>query len=96
MFIYQFATHAGAVSYEALGHAEMSKPTGGVTPQPFAVSGIPGAHGLHTTTSDGSVVHIVSFAKGPYAVQIVTNAKSAAADVTPTAVQLAAQQYAKL
>ena len=95
VFIYRFATHAGAAAYEARGHAEMAADKS-IKPQSFTVTGIPGAHGLHATTSDGTDVHVVSYVKGVYAVQIVTTAKDAAADIAPSAADLATEQYAKV
>jgi hypothetical protein len=70
IFVYQFATPAGAQSY--LPHWRASAISGNdrATPVPFSPTNLPGAIGLRAGDRRGSS-GVVLFAKGPYAVQAV-------------------------
>jgi hypothetical protein len=71
LFLYQFKDEAGTASYEARTLDGLEGATA------FDVPGVPDAKGLEHSDDDVSAAVIV-FTKGPYLVQVVTNASSLA------------------
>jgi hypothetical protein len=93
IFLYQFATRAGALSYVAHWRTAVIADVSGSPPVPFA-SLVPGAIGLQST-SDRASSGVVLFAKGVYAVQAVATA-GPGRDPRPPTNSLALAQYALL
>jgi hypothetical protein len=93
-YVYQFADHAGAVEYTNRMTAVISAPTEGVTISRFDVPGINGAAGVNGTVDKFSSSS-VSFAKGPYSVQMVVSGSSPTGLET-MASAMAEEQYSRL
>lgn len=94
LFLYQFADPAGASKYLQSTAKAALAPLDGATVTPFAVPGIAGATGVQGK-SGGTTFHDVEFVKGNYLVMVETNDEHGDA-AKPSAVDLAAQQYARL
>jgi hypothetical protein len=93
IFLYQFATRAGAISYVAHWRTAVIADVSGSPPAPFA-SLVPGAFGLQSKT-DRASSGVVLFAKGVYAVQAVATG-GPGRDPRPPTNSLAFAQYALL
>jgi hypothetical protein len=93
IFVYQFATGAGALVYVAHWRTAVIADVSGSPPVPFT-SPVPGAIGLQST-SDRASSGVVLFAKGVYAVQAVATA-GPGQDPQPPTNSLAVAQYALL
>ena len=94
IFLYQFATPAGASSYVLHWRDAILAGNTGPTPVPFSPLNIPGALGLRAFNVDGSS-GVVLFAKGPYVVQALVTG-GANMDQSLAASALALAQYARL
>jgi hypothetical protein len=93
VYVYQFATPAGAISYLSHWRASVIAGAARAAPVPFT-SSVPGAIGLQGNDARGSS-GVVLFAKGPYAVQAVSTDGPRIDESTPTTA-LAFAQYALL
>ena len=99
IFLYQFATPAGAQAYVQHWAAAIEGANSGTAPVAFTPALVPGATGLRAQDADGAQ-GVVLFAKGPYAVQALStisaqyNAKKPTyPDQSVPASLLAAAQY---
>ncbi|HTK15640.1 MAG TPA: hypothetical protein VL769_04545 [Acidimicrobiia bacterium] len=93
IFLYQFATRAGALAYVAHWRTAVIADASGTPPVPFT-SLVPGAIGLQSK-SDRASSGVVLFAKGVYAVQAVATG-GPGRDPRPPTNSLAFAQYALL
>lgn len=94
VYLYQFASNAGAVEYTNRLTTEATTATAGVTIERFGVPGIDGAVGVNA--SDATFASSsVTFVKGPYSVQIIVNAKKLTG-LPSLAAALAEEQYSRL
>ena len=93
VFLYQFASASGSSSYGAR-IVDFWKADTSASVKTIAVPQIPGAAGLEITDTSISAVS-VTFSKGPYLVEVLTNG-SVAADLRTLAQQIAADQYKRL
>ncbi|MCU1376165.1 MAG: hypothetical protein JWO68_3451 [Actinomycetia bacterium] len=91
-FLYQYDTAEGAAHQNARMAQLNSQPEAGVTEEPFAVPGIPGATGSHLSGPDGSAAFVM-FTRDGYAVQLRVNGPEATPELLTS---LARQQYEKL
>lgn len=94
VYLYQFGTNAGAAEYTERLKTEATMTAEGVTLQPFDVPGIGGALGVNA--SDPTFASSsVTFAKGPYSVQVVVNSKKLTG-LQALANAIAEEQYSRL
>jgi hypothetical protein len=102
IFLYQFATPAGAQAYVQHWAAAIESADSGTAPVAFTPAVVPGATGLQAHDADGAQ-GVVLFTKGPYAVQALSTISAQYTAKKPTypdqsgpASLLAAAQYALL
>jgi hypothetical protein len=93
VYVYEFATPAGAFSYLSHWQSAVIAGAARAAPVPF-VSSVPGAIGLRSNDARGST-GVVLFAKGSFAVQAVSTGAPGIDQSTPTT-ELAFAQYALL
>ena len=94
IYLYQFATPAGAAEYTNRVTADATTPAPDVTLGQFPVTEISGAVGVNATAK-AFANSSVTFVKGPYSVQVIVNS------TTPVGLQslataLAEEQYSRL
>ena len=94
IFVYQFATPAGARSYLPTWRAAAISGSTRAPPVPFTPTNVPDAIGLRAADARGSS-GVVLFAKGPYAVQALVTGRSRI-DQSSHATALALAQYVLL
>ena len=94
IFVYQFATPAGAKSYLPTWRAAAVSGSTRAAPVPFTPTNIPDAIGLRALDGRGSS-GVVLFAKGPYAVQALVTGRPRIDQSSPATI-LALAQYALL
>lgn len=94
IYLYQFATPAGAAEYTARLTADATTPAPDVTLGQFPVSSIGTAVGV-TATTKASANSSVTFVKGPYSVQVIVNSTTPAG-LQSLATALAEEEYSRL
>ena len=94
IWLYQFATPAGANAYVQHWQSELTSQQSGLPLTAFTPPFLPGSMGLHGADKFGSA-GIVLFAKGPYAVQASSYGEPKVDQQVPAS-QLAATEYALL
>jgi len=93
IYLYQFATPAGATSYLSHWRAAAIADVASAAPVPFTPA-VPGSTGL-LSRSERASSGVVLFAKGPYAVQAVVTG-GPGVDESSRTTELAFAQYARL
>ena len=94
IYLYQFATPAGAVEYTNRLAADAMTPESDVTLRQFEVASIGGAVGVNSTAK-AIANSSVTFVKGPYSVQVIVNSATPVG-LQPLASALAEEQYSRL
>ena len=94
IYLYQFATPAGALEYTNRLAADAMTPESDVTLGQFEVPALGGAMGVNATAK-AFANSSVTFVKGPYSVQVVVNSTTPLG-LESLATALAEEQYSRL
>jgi hypothetical protein len=94
IYLYQFATAAGAQEYTNRLTADATTPTPDVTLSQFLVPGINGAVGVNAAAKSFATSS-VTFVMGPYSVQVEVRGTTPTG-LEPLAGALAEEQYSRL